>query len=158
MADQREVNFFQILSFHPFLKKKRWSFKSVTVFKAINFVQYPFMILSENTSLIQNYKKIFNFPEFIIFCFKARFPLDSKWGYLTIFLGRQFSVSSVNISVVMYRHISLNMHQLSHGSEYNMANIFRVSYILPTCFTSLQASEIKPKYEKLGKYWPNCVR
>ena len=48
--------------------------------------------------------------------------------------------------------------ELSHGSEYNMANIFRVSHILPTYFTSLQASEIKAKYEKRGKYWPYCAR
>ena len=45
-----------------------------------------------------------------------------------------------------------NKYQLSHGSEYNMTNIFRVSGILLTCFTSPQASEIKAKYEKQGKY------
>ena len=44
-------------------------------------------------------------------------------------------------------------HKLSHGSEYNMANIFRVPHILPTYFTSLKASEIQAKYEKRGKYW-----
>ena len=49
-------------------------------------------------------------------------------------------------------------HQLSHGSEYNMANIFRVSHILLTYFASLQAREIKAKYEKRGKYWPYCAR
>ena len=39
-----------------------------------------------------------------------------------------------------------------------MANIFRVSHILPTYFMSLKASEIKAKYEKQGKYWPYCAR
>ena len=44
------------------------------------------------------------------------------------------------------------MHQLLHGSKDNMTNIFWVSHILPTYFTNLQASEIKAKCEKRGKY------
>ena len=32
---------------------------------------------------------------------------------------------------------NLNMNELSHDSEYNMANIFRVSHILPTYFTRI---------------------
>ena len=41
-------------------------------------------------------------------------------------------------------------HQLSHGSEYNMANIFRVSQIIPAYFTA--------KYENRLKYWVHCTR
>ena len=37
-------------------------------------------------------------------------------------------------------------------------NIFRVSHILMTYFTSLYASEIKAKYVKRGKYQPYCAR
>ena len=36
-------------------------------------------------------------------------------------------------------------HYMSHGSEYNMTNLFRVSQILPIYFTSLQLSEITAK-------------
>ena len=45
------------------------------------------------------------------------------------------------------------MHQFSHGSKYNTANIFRVSHILPTYL-----NKIKAKYEERGKYWPYCAR
>ena len=37
---------------------------------------------------------------------------------------------------------SVNKHYLSHGSEYIMANVFRISHNF----------EIKAKYEKRGKY------
>ena len=39
-----------------------------------------------------------------------------------------------------------------------MTNILRVSHILLTYLMSLQASEIKAKYEKYGKYWAYCAR
>ena len=42
------------------------------------------------------------------------------------------------------------MHQLLHSSENNMTNIFRISHILQTYLTSLQASEITAKYKKRG--------
>ena len=65
------------------------------------------MILSENTSLNWNYKKIFNLPKFIIFCFKSRSPLDSKLRYFAIVFGDNFPVSIVNVSVVIYRQVLL---------------------------------------------------
>ena len=42
---------------------------------------------------------------------------------------------------------------LSQDSEYNMANIVRVSHFFPTNFTGLSAIEITAKYKKKGKYW-----
>ena len=48
--------------------------------------------------------------------------------------------------------IFLINHWLSHCSDYNMTNIFRISHFLRTYFTSLQASEITVKYEKREKH------
>ena len=69
------------------------------------------MSLSESTSLVQNYKKIFNLPKLIIFCFKARFSLDSKWGHLTTFFGRQFPGFKCEH---FRRHISSNIVRLKY--------------------------------------------
>ena len=65
---------------------------------------------------------------------------------------------NIYVNVYILNNNNYNKHQLSHGSGCNMANIFWVSHILPTYFTSLLANEIKAKYEKRGKYWPYCSR
>ena len=41
--------------------------------------------------------------------FKACLALDDKWVYLTIYFGGNFFVSGVNVSVVIYRQILLNI-------------------------------------------------
>ena len=58
--------------------------------------------------------------------------------------GYEFRTSSLKIT-----------HILSHGSKYNMTDIFRVSHILPIYFTSLQVSEITAKYAKWGRCCPH---
>ena len=65
--------------------------------------------------------KIFNLPKLIIFRFKARFPLDSKWEYLTIFFGRQFPGFKyerfrrhISSNIVKYRQILSNIVRLKY--------------------------------------------
>ena len=64
---------------------------------------------------------------------------------------KQFPSIEIGNDILIYI-IFVPYALLSHSSEYNMANVFRVSHILTTYFTSLQVSEIKAKYEKRGKH------
>ena len=53
----------------------------------------------------------------------------------------------------MYLQYMLNMHQLSHSSEQNMAKIFRVSHILPTYLSiATVRSECTTKQENKASY------
>ena len=81
-------------------------------------------IFPGNTSLSTiirklNYKNLFF--NFTIFCFKPRFPLDSKWEYLSIIFGRQFSDFKrlrfrrhISSNIVKYRQISSNIGRLKY--------------------------------------------
>ena len=121
------LNYFQVLSLHSFLKQKRQSFKSVTAFIGINSIQYLSMILSENTSLSRIIRKFLIFFNFIIFCFKPRFPLDSKLGYLSIIIVRQFS----GFNCLCFRcHISSNILKYRHIVKYRSTEISKVFIII----------------------------
>ena len=56
-----------------------------------------------------------------MFCFKARFPLDSKWGYLRTFFGRQFPGFKCER---FCRHISLDIAEYCQ----KLSKIVRLKY------------------------------
>ena len=56
-----------------------------------------------------------------MFCFKARFPLDSKWGYFRTFLGRQFPGFKCER---FRRHISLDIAEYCQ----KLSKIVRLKY------------------------------